>query len=59
MSMNKIKTRHVGRAMHAKRRGKHTTCKGYAKYKKHYTQKNVKQIHIVNTFPELLYPLML
>ena len=42
--MNKIKTRHVGRAMHAKRRGKHTTCKGYAKYKKHYTQKNVKQI---------------
>jgi len=42
--MNKIKTRHAKRAMHAKRRGKHTTRKGYAKYKKHYTQKNVKRI---------------
>ena len=44
MSMNKVKTRHAKRAMHAKRRGKHTTCKGYGKYKKHYTRKNVKQI---------------
>lgn len=42
--MNKIKTRHAKRAMHAKRRGKHTTRKGYRKYKKHYTRKNVKQI---------------
>ena len=42
--MNKIKTRHAKRAMHAKRRGKHTTRKGYRKYKKHYTQKNVKRI---------------
>ena len=42
--MNKIKTRHAKRAMHAKRRGKHTTRKGYGKYKKHYTRKNVKRI---------------
>jgi hypothetical protein len=39
--MNKIKTRHV---RNSKRRGKHTMRKGYRKYKKHYTQKNVKRI---------------
>ena len=43
MSMNKIKTRHAKRAMHVKRRGKHTTHKGYRKYRKHHTRKYGKR----------------
>ena len=38
--MNKIISRRVKRA---KRRSKHTTRKGYRKYRKHYTRKHVKR----------------
>ena len=38
--MNKLISRRVKRA---RRRGKYTTRKGYRKYRKHYTRKNVKR----------------